>query len=266
MEANAVIPGMEGRPTSTLTFLHLTQVTEDEVIQLVGQSVWDDESAIAPEQPQKEVAVVEPPQHQLELVKVPQEITEVQFGENKVVGDSPLRLIRKACQFYGLAQSGSKATCWNRLTLFLANAELDAALEVAKRYQDDMVRQGNPVPMPKEVSEEEKQKHELTHLPRADWCEACTATKSKEDPHKSLHLKEDGDRVAVHIDFGYLTGEPTKDGKGPSTTFLMRSGHADKVDHRDTCSEQRQAGTQVRDPAVSQCYSGIWIRVSHDQD
>ena len=102
----------------------------------------------------------------------------------------------------------------------IANAELDAALEVAKRYQEDMVRHGVSVPMPKEVSAEEMERHQLTHLPKADWCEACTATKSREHAHKSLVSKGDAFRTIMHMDFGYLTGEAKPGEKAPSTTFL----------------------------------------------
>lgn len=38
----------------------------------------------------------------------------------------------------------------------MANAEMETALDVARRYQDDLVRTAEPVPMPKEVSQEEK--------------------------------------------------------------------------------------------------------------
>ena len=95
------------------------------------------------------------------------------------------------------------------------------ALEVAKKCQDDLVRHGEAIPLPKDVSPQEKEQHELTHLPKAPWCESCTATKSREDTHKRAGLKDIDDRMMVHIDFGYITGEPQGgDERAPSTTFL----------------------------------------------
>ena len=45
-----------------------------------------------------------------------------------------------------------------------------------------------PVPLPEPVlpAWEEQERHFLTHLPKAAWCEACTAGKSKGTPHRSL--------------------------------------------------------------------------------
>lgn len=87
----------------------------------------------AQEQPGQAVAV-EP----VADVQQPREFREIKFGENTITPDSTLRAMRRACAFYGLAQSGSKDTCWRRLTQFLANSELETALEVARTYQDDL--------------------------------------------------------------------------------------------------------------------------------
>ena len=168
--------------------------------------------------------VVQPAVREQEIRKGPEEIHEIKFGENSVTMDSALRWMRRACQFFGLPKTGSKGQCWERLTRHMANAELDAALEVARRYQEDMVRHGIPVPMPKEVSAEEMERHQLTHLPKADWCESCTATKSREDAHKSLVNKGDDSRTIMHMDLGYLTGEAKPGEKAPSTAFLCAVG------------------------------------------
>ena len=48
MEAPARITGMEGRLMATLTKLRLTPVTEQEVIQMASQAVWDEGAAVEP--------------------------------------------------------------------------------------------------------------------------------------------------------------------------------------------------------------------------
>ena len=222
VEANAPIPDLEG-PTQTLTMLHLVPMTEQEVIALVGKPARKEgvqEEDLESERPHDAV-LVQPAEPEQQLVRAPSEFKEIIYGENVLTAESPLRVMRRVCQFYGLPKTGSKKECWERLTRFLANAELDAALEVAKKCQDDLVRHGEAIPLPKDVSPQEKEQHELTHLPKAPWCESCTATKSREDTHKRADLKDIDDRVMVHIDFGYITGEPQSgDERAPSTTFL----------------------------------------------
>ena len=181
---------LEG-PRVTLTLLHLVPMTEDEVIELAGRKARGPEGQEEPERPQQGAELVQPAEPEQQLVKGLEDIETIKYGENEVTSTSTLKLLRRAYRFYGLPQNGSKKQCWERLTRFLANVELDVALDVAQRYQDDLVRHGTPVPIPKDVTPEEKALRELTHLPRADWCEACTATKSRKNAHKSIHLKDD---------------------------------------------------------------------------
>ena len=232
----AAIPELRGKATTTLTLLHLVPMNELEVIEMVGKKAFEDEGdkprdglgrppeaqqdqGESPEQPEQ-LATVEPEQL---VLQQPKEYTEITYGAegNTITPESPLRVMRKACQFYGLPQSGSKSQCWQRLTNFLANAEIEAALDVAKQYQDDLIKHANPLPMPKDVTPAERERHELTHLPKADWCEACCATKSKEDVRKKAALKDDDQRTIIHMDFGYITGEsPEGKDKAPYTAFL----------------------------------------------
>ena len=138
---------------------------------------------------------MQPAEPEQQLIRAPEEFKEITYGDNVITAESSLRVMRRACQFYGLPKSGSKKECWERLTRFLANAEMEAALEVAKRCQDDLVRHGEAIMLPKDVSPQEKDQHELTHLPKAPWCEACTATKSREDNHRGAGLKDIDDRT-----------------------------------------------------------------------
>ena len=55
----------------------------------------------------------------------------------------------------------------------------------------------SPTTMPKEGSTEEMERHQLTHLPKVDWCESRTATKSREDANKSLVNKGDDFRTII---------------------------------------------------------------------
>ena len=50
-----------------------------------------------------------------------------------------------------------------------------------------------------EPTPEERALHELTHLPKADWCESCAATRSREDIFETSKKKYDGSLVSVWI-------------------------------------------------------------------
>ena len=43
--------------------------------------------------------------------------------------------------------------------------------------------------------------HELTHLPKADWCEICTAARSREDNFETSKKKRDGSLVSMDFKF-----------------------------------------------------------------
>ena len=141
VETNAPIPDLEG-PTQTLTMLHLVPMTEQEVIALVGKPARKEnvqEEDLGSERPHDAV-LVQPAEPEQQLVRAPSEFEAITYGENVLTAESSLRVMRRACQFYGLPKTGSKKECWERLTRFLANAELDAPLEVAKQRQSGQAR------------------------------------------------------------------------------------------------------------------------------
>ena len=99
---------------------------------------------------------------------------------------SPLREIRKACQWLGLSKNGSKDKCWTRLKAAVAEGRRNLVVESAKILLKDpeLVRDPVAAPLPSLPSLGEQEKHMITHLPRADWCEACQAARSREDNFK----------------------------------------------------------------------------------
>ena len=59
------------------------------------------------------------------------------------------------------------------------------------------------LPSPSEPSEQERELHNLTHLPYRSWCPVCVQSKGRHSPHKAIK-----DRKAVlHIDFGFLSSK-----------------------------------------------------------
>ena len=93
--------------------------------------------------------------------------------------EGPLRELRAACKFFGISQSGSKLTCFQRVVSHLK----EAAAEVAANARKEVSREARGqaiVPVP---TEEEQQKHALIHTPFAPWCDSCLLHSARQDRH-----------------------------------------------------------------------------------
>ena len=96
---------------------------------------------------------------------------------------SPLRQLRAACNFFGVSQSGSRLRRYQRLVSHMKERELKAAAEAVAAAQLQVARQpreqpGIPVP-----SQEEQEKHNLTHVPYQPWCPSCLKHRGRPDRH-----------------------------------------------------------------------------------
>ena len=58
-------------------------------------------------------------------------------------------------------------------------------------------------PLPGQPTEAERARHDVTHMPKADWCEHCTKGKGKDRDHKRL----DHDRAISQLDYSYLKSD-----------------------------------------------------------
>ena len=56
------------------------------------------------------------------------------------------------------------------------------------------------LPAPGQPTEAEIARHNLTHMPKADWCEHCTKGKGKESDHRRVNH----DTEIIQLDYSYL--------------------------------------------------------------
>ena len=94
---------------------------------------------------------------------------------------SPLRQLRAACNFFGVSQSGSRLKCYQRLVSHMKEMELKAAAEAVATAQLQVARQPKDQLGIKVPSQEEQDKHCLTHVPYQPWCEACLKHRGRPD-------------------------------------------------------------------------------------
>eukprot|EP00435_Cladocopium_sp_Y103_P044429 s2067_g12.t1 len=128
-----------------------------------------------PQQQQDDVQMSSPPVPQTIAV---QPDNAVKIAGVDVYSNSSISVLKAACSFLQVSQSGSKQKLWRRIlsTLdkqaILAETELAAvALDEAQRTADS-VQVANPPEDPAEI-----EAHNLTHLPYQPWCPACVMAK-----------------------------------------------------------------------------------------
>ena len=138
-------------------------------------------------------------------------IGEDEFEEKMIVGgveltpESSLKALKQACKFLGVGVTGSKQLLWQRLKKEVAETKLKTLVDISKAIQKEFERDPTAQRQPYEPSAEEKALHELTHLPKADWCESCTATRSREDNFETSKKKYDGSLVITNISIVHVT-------------------------------------------------------------
>ena len=72
----------------------------------------------------------------------------------------------------------------------------------------------------------------MTHLPKADWCESCTATRSREDNFEVSEKKHDASLASMDFKFtGTRDEEDAKDGKDALAISLVMVDQETKFVH-----------------------------------
>ena len=113
----------------------------------------------------------------------------VVVNDVRLTQESSLRELRVACRFLGISKNGAKATVWNRLK---REAKLKVAVEASEIVKAEYAREPLVAALPERPSEELVLIHEATRIPKAPWCEACIASRSREDnyddsePHREF--------------------------------------------------------------------------------
>ena len=92
---------------------------------------------------------------------------------------STLKKLRTACELLKIGKTGSKAQVWQRLKAVSAN-KMKELVEISKGLEVEFSREPKGEKRPEEPTEEERRKHELTHLPKADWLERVAKRQGQE--------------------------------------------------------------------------------------
>ena len=146
--------------------------------------------------------------------------------------DSTLKKMGTACEFLKIGKTGSKARVWKRIKQAVATSKMKELVEISKGLEPEFSRDPRGEKQPKEPTEEERRKHELTHLPKADWCTSCQATRSREDNFEVSEKTIQASLVTMDFKFtGTRDEENKKDSKDALTIGLVMVDQATKFVH-----------------------------------
>ena len=122
----------------------------------------------------------------------------------------PLATIRDACSSLGLGRSGGKTKCLGRLKKHLESKQLAArhSAEIQLRKDDERVAQSPPIPI--EPSDEDRNRHNLTHRPYAPWWGICVSNRGRQDGRRP-HPEPSSGASMISFDFGVLSRLETED-------------------------------------------------------
>ena len=151
---------------------------------------------------------------------LPEDETEVMLiGPLRITPTSELKEMKEACKYLYLSKNGSKGVLWQRLKKEVATNKLKATVQISEDIRKEFERDPIPEALPALPSQEEIEKHELTHLPRASWCEACQAAKSREDNFDESTEKPQ--RPVFSLDFMFTGTQGEEGEKDPLAIQLV---------------------------------------------
>ncbi|CAE7029864.1 unnamed protein product [Symbiodinium sp. CCMP2592] len=129
----------------------------------------------------------------------------------------------------------------------IALNKLKSAVQASDAVIAEYTPDVNHGPLPQRPDAQTVMLHELTHLPRADWCESCQAALSREDPHPEVQPKREVPVISVDWMFN-RTGE-TENDEHPLTTQLVAVCHTTKY---VVCVPVRSKAAEDNKPAVEE--------------
>ena len=119
-----------------------------------------------------------------ESVAVQQTRDVVTVAGVQVTKDSSIAVLRAACSFLQVSQSGSRSKLWSRVVATLDKQLILEEKELSNVALQESTEPARPAHSAQPPSEEEIQSHNLTHLPYKDWCPACNMAKARPDAHR----------------------------------------------------------------------------------
>ena len=190
-----------GGPQRTLTFF-AASMTEDywEMESEVPVNPFPEEKTRAPQgrmdwseddREEEEDLETKIDAQDIEKLVVADRPNEVELDEVIYTDKMPVKELQLACKARGLPYSGSKRRLLDRLMAFRINIENKMKLNIANKLFREQERKPVTLGQPRLPSLKEQEIHFVTHNPYAPWCQACVASRAKEDKYETQDAKPD---------------------------------------------------------------------------
>ena len=160
----------------------------------------------------------------IEKMVVAERPNEVELDEVVYTDKMTVKELQLACKERELPYSGSKKRLLDRLMAFRINLENQMKLSIANKLFEETQRRPLTLGQPKLPSKKDQEAHFVTHIPYAAWCQACVASRAKEDHYTSREEKEDLGKNLIQLDFCFTyTGEEKRMDEAPMDKVAERS-------------------------------------------
>jgi len=126
---------------------------------------------------------------------------------------SSVKLLRDACRWLGVSQSGSKKRMFDRCKKAKETALRRSLVESAHEQYKSLQKEAEPIPVPVQPTDRDRSLHELTHVPFQPWCKYCVMSRSGANQHS--HFSDPAgeaqrEHPTIQCDFFFM--EPGKEG------------------------------------------------------
>jgi len=100
-----------------------------------------------------------------------------------VTPTSPIKLLRDACRWLSISQTGSKQRMFSRIQRARELAIKRSMVEAAQEQFRQNMPEVKAVPIPPQPSAKDTADHMLIHAPFKPWCEFCVMSRSRANQH-----------------------------------------------------------------------------------
>ena len=130
-----------------------------------------------------------------------EEKEEIVIDDERYHNGMTVKQLKAACEKHQLATSGSRRKLLNRLGVYKLGMQMLMESQLARKMYEKEKRRRVQIKAPRLPSQQEQDEHNLIDWPFALWCDACWATRSKENVH-SVQQHEHGKPI-IQLDYCY---------------------------------------------------------------
>ena len=170
-----------------------------------------------------------------QTIAIQPNMSSVKIAGVDVTPTSAICVLRAACAYLQVSQSGSKIKLWNRILAALDKKAIQAERKLAAVALDETQRKAESVHVatpPEDQSEIDARC--ITHLPYQPWCPACVMAKGRPEQHKTdLTRVQRRELPVISWDFAFTgkscEGVDESSDQSKLTTLVMHDSHTGAV-------------------------------------